>query len=140
MKSGTRQHDAVQVGDGYATPKSISQFLHQPAGHGTMQEQVRALPRASHGYHVRLFIQREAHVTDNRCIENLASQVKIPAAPFRQDAVPNVELALKECRVHGFHLIARPVPAVAFDKRKIAWVYNNVYGLFELVEVSKQIV
>lgn len=51
--------------------------------------------------------------------------------------VSDVEMAIKECRKHGFHCIARPVPAVAFDKRKIAWVYSNKYGLVELLEDSK---
>jgi len=49
-------------------------------------------------------------------------------------AVPDLEAAIKTCRRYGFHCIGRPVPAVAFDDRKIAWVYSNQYGLFELLE------
>ncbi|MFQ5823910.1 MAG: VOC family protein [bacterium] len=51
-------------------------------------------------------------------------------------AVSDIELVLKECRKHGFHPIARPVPAIAFNNKKIAWVYSNKYGLFELLEDS----
>lgn len=36
----------------------------------------------------------------------------------------------------GFRCIAKPVPAVAFDGRLIAWVYHVDYGLFELLERS----
>ena len=53
--------------------------------------------------------------------------------------VPDVEAAIKKCRSHGFHCIARPVPAAAFEERKIAWVYSNEYGLFELLENSKDL-
>ncbi|MCX5695204.1 MAG: VOC family protein [Candidatus Omnitrophica bacterium] len=48
-------------------------------------------------------------------------------------AVSNIENIIKECRKFGFHCIAQPVPAAAFNK-KIAWVYSNEYGLFELLE------
>jgi len=49
-------------------------------------------------------------------------------------SVPDLEMVIKACRKHGFHCIERPVPAVAFDNRKIAWVYSSQYGLFELLE------
>lgn len=52
-------------------------------------------------------------------------------------AVPDIETAIKKCRKHGFHLIVRPIPAVAFNNRKIAWVYSNIYGLVELLEDSE---
>ena len=48
--------------------------------------------------------------------------------------VPDIEIVIKTCREYGFHCIRRPVPAVAFDNRKIAWVYSKQYGLFELLE------
>lgn len=51
--------------------------------------------------------------------------------------VSDVEMAIKECREHGFHCITRPVPAVAFDNRRIAWVYSIKYGLVELLEDPK---
>lgn len=50
--------------------------------------------------------------------------------------VCDIEMAIKECRKHGFHCITRPMSAVAFNDRKIAWVYSNKYGLFELLEDS----
>jgi methylmalonyl-CoA/ethylmalonyl-CoA epimerase len=34
----------------------------------------------------------------------------------------------------GFTCIADPVPAIAFGGRKIAWLYERQYGLFELLE------
>lgn len=48
--------------------------------------------------------------------------------------VPSLSLALIRCRTHGFHRISKPVPAKAFDERKIVWVFHKLYGLFELVE------
>ena len=32
------------------------------------------------------------------------------------------------------HKISKPVPAVAFDNRKIVWLYNINLGLVELLE------
>jgi methylmalonyl-CoA/ethylmalonyl-CoA epimerase len=49
-------------------------------------------------------------------------------------AVPDLKVAIKMCRRYGFHSIRQSVPAVAFNNRKIAWVYSNQYGLFELLE------
>jgi methylmalonyl-CoA/ethylmalonyl-CoA epimerase len=48
--------------------------------------------------------------------------------------VDNLESTLDECAGQGFRCIARPVPAVAFDGRRIAWVFHREFGLFELLE------
>lgn len=48
--------------------------------------------------------------------------------------VINIDKTLKKCRKYGFHCIAKPVPAIAFGNRKIAWVYSKEYGLFELLQ------
>jgi len=50
--------------------------------------------------------------------------------------VTDITKALDTAKKNGFHCIARPVPARAFDDNKIAWVYSKAYGLFELVEAS----
>ena len=50
--------------------------------------------------------------------------------------VPDINNALETARKHGFHCIARPVPAKAFNEKKIAWVFSKTYGLFELVEAE----
>jgi Glyoxalase/Bleomycin resistance protein/Dioxygenase superfamily len=52
-------------------------------------------------------------------------------------SVPDLEKALALCKEHGFRLLARPVPATAFDMRRIAWVFNKYFGLFELLETKK---
>ena len=52
-------------------------------------------------------------------------------------SVPHLENTLTGCKAHGFHLLARPVPATAFDMRKIAWVFHKHFGLFELLETEK---
>ena len=48
--------------------------------------------------------------------------------------VGDLDKAIKEGRKHGFHCIAKPVPAKAFKNKKIAWVYSKTYGLIELLE------
>jgi methylmalonyl-CoA/ethylmalonyl-CoA epimerase len=50
--------------------------------------------------------------------------------------VPDIKKALETARNHGFHCIARPVPAKAFNDKKVAWVFSKVYGLFELIEAE----
>lgn len=48
--------------------------------------------------------------------------------------VTDIEQAVAYARQHGFVQIAKPVPAVAFDQRRIAWLFHRTFGLFELVE------
>ena len=48
--------------------------------------------------------------------------------------VPEIALAVEIGRKNGFHCIAKPVPAKAFENRKIAWLFSRTYGLIELLE------
>jgi methylmalonyl-CoA/ethylmalonyl-CoA epimerase len=48
--------------------------------------------------------------------------------------VDDINEAITEARKHGFHCIAKPVEAAAFNNKRIAWLYNKNFGLFELVE------
>lgn len=51
--------------------------------------------------------------------------------------VPDIERAIAHAKTRGLAMIAKPVPAVAFDNRRIAWLYSAQLGLFELVENPK---
>lgn len=46
----------------------------------------------------------------------------------------DIEQALIHAEANGCIVISRPVPAVAFDGRRIAWIYTRSKQLFELVE------
>ncbi len=48
--------------------------------------------------------------------------------------VSDMDNAINEGRKNGFHCIAKPVGAVAFKGRKIAWLYNKDIGLVEILE------
>ena len=48
--------------------------------------------------------------------------------------VQNMNNSLKIARDHGLHCIAKPVPAMAFGNKRIAWVFSPALGLFELLE------
>lgn len=48
--------------------------------------------------------------------------------------VDNIDAAIREARKSKFFPIAEQVPAVAFDNRKIAWIFSDVWGLFELLQ------
>ena len=50
--------------------------------------------------------------------------------------VPDLDAAVQAARRKGLMLISRPAPAVAFDGRRIVWLYSSVLGLFELLESS----
>lgn len=50
--------------------------------------------------------------------------------------VPSIDVALKFGTENGFRRISSVQPAVAFDMRNIVWVFNNVFGLVELVEAK----
>jgi methylmalonyl-CoA/ethylmalonyl-CoA epimerase len=49
-------------------------------------------------------------------------------------SVKNLDEAIAAGRKNGFHCIAKPVEAAAFNKRRIAWLFNKNLGLFELLE------
>jgi methylmalonyl-CoA/ethylmalonyl-CoA epimerase len=48
--------------------------------------------------------------------------------------VASMDAAIKTGATNGFRCVAKPVPAVAFQQRRIAWVFSSEYGLVELLE------
>jgi methylmalonyl-CoA/ethylmalonyl-CoA epimerase len=48
--------------------------------------------------------------------------------------VDDLEVTVKKLRDEGFLLRHAPVPAAAFDGKRIAWMYSRYIGLVELVE------
>lgn len=48
--------------------------------------------------------------------------------------VRDINDALKRARNNKFLVISRPIKTKAFAGRQIAWVYSNIFGLFELLE------
>jgi methylmalonyl-CoA/ethylmalonyl-CoA epimerase len=48
----------------------------------------------------------------------------------------DLEAALAHAQKHGCIVVAQPVPAVAFENRRIAWIYTRSRQLFELVEAK----
>jgi len=48
----------------------------------------------------------------------------------------DMEAALTHARNNGCVIVAQPVPAVAFNGRRIAWLYTPTRQLFELVEAK----
>lgn len=51
--------------------------------------------------------------------------------------VDNLEKTMAKLRDKGFLLRHAPVPAIACDGKRIAWMYNRYIGLIELLEKSK---
>jgi methylmalonyl-CoA/ethylmalonyl-CoA epimerase len=48
----------------------------------------------------------------------------------------DIEAALVHAQKHGCIVVAQPAPAVAFENRRIAWIYTHSRQLFELVEAK----
>jgi methylmalonyl-CoA/ethylmalonyl-CoA epimerase len=71
---------------------------------------------------------------DSPVAANLAKGIKLAHLCY---AVPNLEAAIDHAAKKGVRLIARPVPAVAFEGRRIAWLFHRNLGLFELVESAR---
>ena len=46
----------------------------------------------------------------------------------------DIDKALEHAVKNGCIVVAKPVPAVAFEGRRIAWIYSRSKQLFELVE------
>jgi methylmalonyl-CoA/ethylmalonyl-CoA epimerase len=49
----------------------------------------------------------------------------------------DIEAALTHAQSQGCVIVAQPVPAVAFEGRRIAWIYTPARQLFELVEAKR---
>src|SRR5262245_32951428 len=50
---------------------------------------------------------------------------------------PSLDEALPRLKELGFAVIMEPVPAVAFDNRRVVFLWNPFTGLVELVESSR---
>lgn len=48
----------------------------------------------------------------------------------------DLEGALDHAKRHGCVVVSQPAPAVAFEGRRIAWIYTRAKQLFELVEAA----
>jgi methylmalonyl-CoA/ethylmalonyl-CoA epimerase len=48
--------------------------------------------------------------------------------------VEDLDKSIAFATSRGFTCLADPVPAIAFGGRRIAWLYERQYGLFELLE------
>jgi methylmalonyl-CoA/ethylmalonyl-CoA epimerase len=51
----------------------------------------------------------------------------------------DIEAALAHAKANGCIIVSQPVPAVAFEGRRIAWIYTRSRQLFELVEARKDL-
>lgn len=49
-------------------------------------------------------------------------------------AVPNIEDSIKAAELMGAKLVTPPVSDVAFDGRRIAFLFHEIHGVFEFVE------
>jgi methylmalonyl-CoA/ethylmalonyl-CoA epimerase len=48
----------------------------------------------------------------------------------------DIEAAIEHARENGCVIVSQPTPAVAFEGRRIAWIYTGARQLFELVEAK----
>lgn len=80
------------------------------------------------GFSVELI---EAAADDSPVSRSLRSGQRLQHVCFEVD---DLEEALRLGRAAGFQLVAAPVPAVAFQGRRIAWVFHAVFGLVEVLE------
>ncbi len=49
----------------------------------------------------------------------------------------DIDKALEHAKVNGCMVVSLPAPAIAFQGRRIAWIYTPSRQLFELVEAAK---
>jgi len=71
---------------------------------------------------------------DSPVASSLNRGIKLLHLCFR---VPNLDNAIRVARRNGLLLVASPTPATAFDGRRIAWLFSETMGLFELLEASR---
>lgn len=69
--------------------------------------------------------------TDSPISARLAKGQKLLHLCFEVD---HLEETIRSALDHGFKLFREPVSAVAFDCRRIAWLYHPLWGVVELLE------
>ncbi|MFQ5411131.1 MAG: VOC family protein [Phycisphaerae bacterium] len=52
--------------------------------------------------------------------------------------VPDLDATLEQCRKAGFHRLGKPFCAPVFENDRAVWVFSKHYGLFELIERSRE--
>jgi methylmalonyl-CoA/ethylmalonyl-CoA epimerase len=111
--------------------KSISAICHGEQGIKDPIQKVFVLFTKLNGFEIELIepLGEMSPVTDS-----LRRGMKLLHICY---SVPHLEDAIAVSKAHGFHLVASPVSATAFNMRKIAWVFHKQFGLFELLEREK---
>ena len=71
------------------------------------------------------------HGEDSPVLQSLRKGTKLVHLCYEVD---DLEKTIEECARHGFRCITKPVSAVAFGNRRIAWLFHRFFGLFELLE------
>ena len=84
-----------------------------------------------HGLNIELI---EPAAEESPISQQAQKGVKLLHLCYRVD---DLEDALSRARTAGLFPIASPVPAEAFQGRRIAWLYSRTMGLFELVEAPR---
>lgn len=80
-------------------------------------------------------IELIAPITDDSPIQSILS--KSGGGAYHLCFETNdIEGALAHAADNGCIVVSRPVPAVAFQGRRIAWIYTQTRQLFELVEAK----
>ena len=82
-------------------------------------------------------IELIAPLTDNSPISNMLANNRGGAYHFCFETT-DIDKALEHAVKNGCVIVSKPVPAVAFQGRKIAWIITNSRQLFELVEAKAQ--
>jgi methylmalonyl-CoA/ethylmalonyl-CoA epimerase len=76
-------------------------------------------------------------VDQNSPVSNILKKVGV--APYHLCyEVDNLEDSIQELENNDFKLLVEPIKAIAFDDRKICFLYHVDVGLIELLEKQKQ--
>ena len=82
-------------------------------------------------------IELIAPLTDDSPVSSMLAKNRGGAYHFCFETT-NIEKALEHAVKNGCIIVSKPVPAVAFQGRRIAWIITNSRQLFELVEAKAQ--
>ena len=66
-------------------------------------------------------------------VYNILKKLGVTAYHFCYE-INNIQKAIEELEKQDFKLLVEPVPAIAFNNRKICFLYNLEVGLIELLE------
>ena len=130
------RHIGIAVDSITAAEKFYKEFLNLKLVDGPFDDPVQKVRVAFYsnsgfaGFEIELI----EPLSDDSPVAKIIADTKRSSAYHMCIEVDNLQTTLENIRKDGRIVVSQPVPAVAFDGRRIAWVFTKTRHLLEILE------